>query len=599
MMPQFFCLGKLYYFNSETKKSSWTHPLAKNTIPQLRASEIAEMTPEDQFFYLLRKSGISSEYSWESALRLIINDPIYSSALKTVSERKEAFAKYLVLQKEREKALAEKAEQEKRSAFRKLLEKTPKIHLATRWRSVMPLFSNDPAFLAISSEREREMIFEEVIDKLREEKRNLDMEQQKKIRGKLRSLLGKVSWSFHSPSASWDTIIPQLEQQTEWSSEEPDFDAISRLDLLLAYEGIVLEDQEAFYLEARKKNEQERTDAIRRRISFSLHLESLVHKGLISSSSQWIENAYPILKDSPSFKELLEKNTNGSCPLDLFYDTIDRLEAEQSAFSSKVTRYLQEYPHDVLADPKALADIYAHAEKFSQRSEVLSGLSPISPRNRAIKSFVQSLFRHLENLFFSCREFKNSIPLREGEFSLRPFALSSRIPSTMLEKNYRTGLRRLVYFTCIDALLAQKREEKKRSHAAKRVLYDEFKAYLKANRSFVLAHDTWPAFRDQVWIPSLEKEFGTLGEHLACRAFGRFKEKAAMVETCKHPRLGEDADEDSTTMVANQPPVTSRPVVFKTFSRATTPANIPSSASSSSSSSSGRPRTISSYSDIA
>lgn len=543
------------------------------------------MIPEDQFFYLLRKSGISSDYTWESALRLIINDPIYSSALKTVSERKEAFAKYLVLQRERERTLAEKAEQEKRMAFKAILEKTPKIHLTTRWRSVMPLFTGEPAFLALSSEREREMIFEETIDKLREEKHALELEMQKKIKGKLRMLLEKIKWSFHT--CSWDTIMPQLEQQDEWHQEDPDFNAISKLDLLLAYESIVLEDQEAFYLEERRRNEQERADAIRRRICFALHLESLVHKGLLTSSSQWIENAYPIIKDSPVFKELLEKNASGSCPLDLFYDVIDRLEAEQSAFNAQVNRYLQEYPHEILTDPKALANIYIHAEEISQRSEVFSGLSPISPRNRAIKSFVQSLFHHLENLFFSCRDFREIVPLRDKEFSLRPFSLSSRIPTAMLEKNYRTGLRRLVYFTCADALLSQKREEKKRSHAAKRVLYDEFKTYLKSNRSFVLAHDTWVAFRDQVWIPTLQTEFGALGEHLACRAFERFKEKAASSNP-KQQKLDGGA-EDTIAANSAQLPAASRPVVFKTFSRASTSVSI----------SSGRPRAISSYSDIA
>lgn len=586
----------------ETGKSSWTHPLTKNAVPQLRASEIAEMTPEDQFFYLLRKSGITSDCTWESTLRVIINDPLYSTSLKSVSEKKEAFAKYLLLQKEREKTLSEKAEQEKRNAFKVFLARTPQIHLASRWRSVIPLICKESSYLAISSDREREILFEETLDKLREEKRMSDLELQKQVKEKLLCLLEKekdLNWTFHL--STWDRILPLLEEKKEWCKEHPDFSTVSHLDLLLAYESIVLEKEAFTYQEAKKKHSQERSEACRRRIVFSLHLETLVHKGLITSSTQWIENLYPLVKDSPVFVELLYKNSTGSCPLDLFYDVIDRLEGESSVFDSSVMRYLQEYPHGVLSDPSALADVYHEAEIICQKSEVLSGLSPISPRNRSIKGFVQSLFHHLENLFYSCREFKD-LPELNG-FSLIPFPHRFRSSTfgAIHEKNYRTGLRRLVYVFCADALYRIKKEERKRTHAAKRVLYDEFKTYLKSNRSFVLAHDSWSSFKDKVWN-TLEPEFSILGEHLACRAFERFKEKAlaSTSVTNKIPKLQSDEElEQSKSTIETQ---TIRPRTFKTFSRATSEQEIEPSILSNRAPQgpipSGRGRTISSYSDI-
>ncbi|XP_062586699.1 pre-mRNA-processing factor 40 homolog B-like [Saccostrea cucullata] len=48
----------------------------------------------EAFNSLLKEKGVSSNASWEQALKLIVNDPRYG-ALRQLNERKQAFNEYM------------------------------------------------------------------------------------------------------------------------------------------------------------------------------------------------------------------------------------------------------------------------------------------------------------------------------------------------------------------------------------------------------------------------------------------------------------------------------------------------------------------------
>ncbi|KAL0387085.1 UNVERIFIED_CONTAM: Pre-processing protein 40B [Sesamum radiatum] len=73
--------GKKYYYNKRTRVSSWEKPLEL-------------MTPTEEaknaFKALLETANVGSDWNWDQAMRVIINDRRYG-ALKTLGERKQTF----------------------------------------------------------------------------------------------------------------------------------------------------------------------------------------------------------------------------------------------------------------------------------------------------------------------------------------------------------------------------------------------------------------------------------------------------------------------------------------------------------------------------
>ncbi|XP_009959928.1 PREDICTED: pre-mRNA-processing factor 40 homolog A-like, partial [Leptosomus discolor] len=175
--------GKPYYYNSQTKESRWAKPKELEDLEAMIKAEenSAASKKEDDdaqpvkktytwntkeeakqaFKELLKEKRVPSNASWEQAMKMIINDPRYS-ALAKLSEKKQAFNAYKVQTEKEEKEEARSKYKEAKESFQRFLENHEKMTSTTRYKKAEQMFGEMEVWNAIS-ERDRLEIYEDVL----------------------------------------------------------------------------------------------------------------------------------------------------------------------------------------------------------------------------------------------------------------------------------------------------------------------------------------------------------------------------------------------------------------------------------------------------
>lgn len=130
--------------------------------PQLYASKIEA---KNAFKELLESVHVEADWTWEQAMRVIINDKRYG-ALKSLGERKQAFNEYLSHRKKQESEEKRAKQKLTREKFLAMLEESKDLTSHMRWSKALLMFEDDPRFLAVEKDREREELFEDYIVEL-------------------------------------------------------------------------------------------------------------------------------------------------------------------------------------------------------------------------------------------------------------------------------------------------------------------------------------------------------------------------------------------------------------------------------------------------
>jgi pre-mRNA-processing factor 40 len=110
--------GKKYYYNKVSKETTWKLPtdfdglllnIMVDIVESMKFEEVQKMTDknsgpvyvnfetkedaEEAWLQMLRTVGVEPNWTWEQCIKKASGNPIYR-ALKTTSERKEAFERY-------------------------------------------------------------------------------------------------------------------------------------------------------------------------------------------------------------------------------------------------------------------------------------------------------------------------------------------------------------------------------------------------------------------------------------------------------------------------------------------------------------------------
>jgi pre-mRNA-processing factor 40 len=83
----------------------------------------------------LESVRVESDWTWEQAMRVIINDKRYG-ALKTLGERKQAFNEYLAQRKKQETEEKRLKQKKAREEFLVMLEESKELTSTMRWRFI-------------------------------------------------------------------------------------------------------------------------------------------------------------------------------------------------------------------------------------------------------------------------------------------------------------------------------------------------------------------------------------------------------------------------------------------------------------------------------
>ncbi|XP_051144839.1 pre-mRNA-processing protein 40A-like isoform X2 [Andrographis paniculata] len=276
------------------------------------------------FKALLESVNVGSDWNWDQAMRLIINDRRYG-ALRTLGERKQAFNEFLGQKKKREAEEKRARQRKAREDFKNMLQESKDLTPSTRWSKAVAMFEKDTRFLAVERARDREDLFEDYMEELVRKERAKAMEEHKRHRVEYLEFL--KSCDFIKASSQWRKVQHRLEADERCARLEK----IERLEIFQEYvRDLELEEEEQRKLRMEEQRKTERKN----RDEFRKLMEEHVASGILSANSHWRDYCMKV-KDEPPYLAV-SSNTSGSTAKDLFDDVIDDLEKKYFDDKEKV-----------------------------------------------------------------------------------------------------------------------------------------------------------------------------------------------------------------------------------------------------------------------
>ncbi|EPY53160.1 U1 snRNP-associated protein Usp104 [Schizosaccharomyces cryophilus OY26] len=275
---------------------------------------------ERAFFRFLDSFNVTPSWTWEQAVHELCTEKGYY-VIKNPWERKCAFDAYIM------NYLTEQSDREKnrilalRKDFFSLLKSRDDIHSYTLWRTAKTLLADEAAFLAAPTEFERQLLFFEHRQKLKEDEEKQEKNNRKNALDDFCVLLNKLELD---PYTRWNTAQEKFENDPRYQ-KNPNMKHLSKLEALTVYESHIKHLEREYITEKqRQKKEKYRTER-KNRDAFRTLLLDLRQEKKITLRTKWKE-IYPLFKDDPRYLNMLGQP--GSTPLDLFWDIIVEFENE-------------------------------------------------------------------------------------------------------------------------------------------------------------------------------------------------------------------------------------------------------------------------------
>uniref|UniRef100_A0A7N8XA39 Pre-mRNA-processing factor 40 homolog A n=1 Tax=Mastacembelus armatus TaxID=205130 RepID=A0A7N8XA39_9TELE len=345
--------GKPYYYNSQTKESRWTKPkeledlegkellsddikpvvrkvvmfhadveVPKEERPELQVKTYKWNTKEEAkqaFKELLKEKGVSSNSSWEQAMKMIINDPRYS-ALPKLSEKKQAFNAYKVQTEKEEKEEARIKYKESKETFQRFLENHEKMTSTTRYKKAEQMFGELEVWSCVP-ERDRLEIYEDVLFYLAKKEKEQAKQLRKRNWEALKNILDNMANVTYR--TTWSEAQQYLLDNPTFAEDE-ELQNMDKEDALICFEEHIRALEKEEEEDKQKTLLRERRRQRKNREAFQKYLDELHEHGQLHSMSAWME-MYPTLSSDIRFANMLGQP--GSTPLDLFKFYVEDLKA--------------------------------------------------------------------------------------------------------------------------------------------------------------------------------------------------------------------------------------------------------------------------------
>lgn len=290
--------------------------LEERAIDQETSAYPNKQEAKNAFKALLESANVGSDWTWDRAMRIIINDKRYG-ALKTLGERKQAFNEFLGQRKKHEVEERRIKQKKSREEFRKMLEESTELTSSMRWSKAESIFENDERFQAVERDRDRRDIFDSFLEELKNKERAKAQEERSRNILEYRNFL--ESSDFIKATSQWRKVQDRLEVDERCSRLEK----IDRLEIFQEY----LRDLEKEEEEQRKIQKEELRKAERKnRDEFRKMMEEHIAAGILTPKIHWRDYCMKV-KELPAYLAVAA-NTSGSTPKDLFEDVAEELEKQ-------------------------------------------------------------------------------------------------------------------------------------------------------------------------------------------------------------------------------------------------------------------------------
>ncbi|KAF6159715.1 hypothetical protein GIB67_029973 [Kingdonia uniflora] len=270
---------------------------------------------KDAFKALLESINVESEWTWEQAMRLIINDKRYG-ALKSLGERKQAFNEYLGQRKKQDAEEKRIKSRKAREGFTKMLEESKDLTSNTRWSKAITIFEEDERFKSVGA-RDRQDLFEDYLVELQKKEKTKAQEEHKQNMLEYRKFL--ESCDFIKANSQWRKVQNRLEDDERCLRLEK----FERLEIFQEYVRVLEKEEEE---QEKIQKEQLRRVERKHRDEFRKLMEGHVAAGILSAKTHW-RDYFIKVKDLPEFVAV-SSNTSGSTPKDLFEDVSEDLDKQ-------------------------------------------------------------------------------------------------------------------------------------------------------------------------------------------------------------------------------------------------------------------------------
>uniref|UniRef100_G1KIH0 Pre-mRNA-processing factor 40 homolog A n=1 Tax=Anolis carolinensis TaxID=28377 RepID=G1KIH0_ANOCA len=360
--------GKPYYYNTQTKESRWTRPRELDDIEGERLQLLASGSVSGVEWPLL-SPGISiitcdpafcfpTSASWEQAMKLINSDPRFS-ALPKLSEKKQAFNAYKAQRDKEEKEETRLRAKEAKEELQRFLEQHNKMNSTTRYRKAEQMFGELEVW-AVVPERDRKEIYDDVLFFLAKKEKEHAKQLRKRNIQALKSILDSMSRvSFQT---TWSEAQQYLMDNPSFAEDE-DLQNMDKEDALICFEEHIRTLEREEEEERERGRLRERRQQRKNREAFQAFLDELHENGRLHSMSTWME-LYPSLSTDRRFANMLGQP--GSTPLDLFKFYVEDLKArfhdekkiikdilKDRSFGVEVNTTFEDFAHIISFDKRA------------------------------------------------------------------------------------------------------------------------------------------------------------------------------------------------------------------------------------------------------
>uniref|UniRef100_A0A8C2ZG81 Pre-mRNA-processing factor 40 homolog A n=1 Tax=Cyclopterus lumpus TaxID=8103 RepID=A0A8C2ZG81_CYCLU len=296
--------------------------VTKEERPELQKKTYKWNTKEEAkqaFKELLKEKGVSSNSSWEQAMKMIINDPRYS-ALPKLSEKKQAFNAYKVQTEKEEKEEARIKYKESKETFQRFLENHEKMTSTTRYKKAEQMFNEHEVWSCVP-ERDRLEIYEDVLFYLAKKEKEQAKQLRKRNWEALKNILDNMANVTYR--TTWSEAQQYLLDNPTFAEDE-ELQNMDKEDALICFEEHIRALEKEEEEEKQKTLLRERRRQRKNREAFQKFLDELHDHGQLHSMSAWME-MYPTLSSDIRFANMLGQP--GSTPLDLFKFYVEDLKA--------------------------------------------------------------------------------------------------------------------------------------------------------------------------------------------------------------------------------------------------------------------------------
>lgn len=284
---------------------------------------------KNAFKELLEALHVESDWTWEQAMRVIINDKRYG-ALKTLGERKQAFNEFLAHRKKQEAEEKRTRQKKAREEFIIMMQESKELSSKMRWSKAAALLAEDPRFRAVEKDREREELFEDYLVELEAKEKERTREERKKNLAEYRKFL--ESCDFIKAGTQWRKVLDRLEEDERCAR-------LNKTDRMDAFQEYVRDLEKAEDEEMKTQKEQQRRRERKNRDEFRKLMEDDRASGLLTARVPW-RDYIVMVKDHPAYIAVCS-NSSGTTPKELFEDVTEDMEKQYQENKTRIKDFIK------------------------------------------------------------------------------------------------------------------------------------------------------------------------------------------------------------------------------------------------------------------